>query len=129
MCGFRRCVPRMGQPPFMPQPIFLTCVPNQPMAPFPEPVETLGMPFPGATPIMPNTDVVERIFETPLRCEPTIINTHRRVEHFVPCVKTNIHHTHNHHVYIQFEQEEINEYFVHEHGERPDDVALCNSLR
>ena len=76
-----------------------------------------------------NFETVQRVMEQPLQCAPTNIHHHNRVQHMVPCVKTNIHHVHNHHEWIPFEQREINEVVNHNHGARPSDQQLCNSVR
>jgi len=76
-----------------------------------------------------NFETVERVMEPPLTCAPTVFHHHNRVEHLVPCIKTNIHHHHNHHVFLPFEQSEVNEVVRHNHGTRPSDQQLCNSLR
>ena len=76
-----------------------------------------------------NFETVQRVMEQPLQCAPTNIHHHNRVQHMVPCVKTNVHHVHNHHEWIPFEQREINEVVNHNHGTRPSDLQLCNSVR
>jgi len=75
-----------------------------------------------------NFETVERVMEQPLQCPPTVIHHHNRVQHMVPCIKTNIHHVHTHHEWLPFEQREVNEVVNHNHGVRPPDLALCNSV-
>lgn len=75
-----------------------------------------------------NFETVERVMEQPLQCAPTVIHHHNRVQHMVPCIKTNIHHVHTHHEWLPFEQQEQNEVINHNHGVRPPDQALCNSV-
>jgi len=71
----------------------------------------------------------QTVMEPPLQCPPSIINHHNRVQHMVPCIKTNIHHVHNHHEWLPFEQSEVNQVVNHSHGVRPSDLELCNSVR
>lgn len=121
MCGFNRCQPR----PIILNVMAAPAMPvNQPVAP--------AMPAPNLMPNMvcqANFETVERVIEPALTCAPTVFHHHNRVEHLVPCIKTNIHHNHNHHVYLPFEQSEINEVVNHTHGVRPSDQQLCNSIR
>ena len=76
-----------------------------------------------------NFETVQQIMEPPLQCPATTIHHHNRVQHLVPCIKTNIHHMHNHHEWLPFEQEERNQVVNHNHGVRPPDITLCNSVR
>lgn len=76
-----------------------------------------------------NFATTQCVTEPPLMCAPTIINHHNRVQHMVPCIKTNIHNVHNHHEWLPFAQSEVNEVVNFSHGVRPSDQQLCNSVR
>lgn len=76
-----------------------------------------------------NFATTQCVTEPPLMCAPTVINHHNRVQHMVPCIKTNIHNVHNHHEWLPFEQSEVNEVVNYTHGSRPSDQQLCNSVR
>lgn len=76
-----------------------------------------------------NFETTQCVMEQPLMCPPTLIHHHNRVQHMVPCIKTNIHHVHNNHEWLPFEQSEVNEVVNHTHGVRPSDQQLCNSVR
>jgi len=137
MCGFNRCQPRPIVFNVMAAPVMQNCGPAVPAMPAIQAMPNCGpvapaMPATNMAPAMichANFETVERVMEAPLTCAPTVIHHHNRVEHLVPCIKTNVHHQHNHHVFLPFEQSEINEVVTHNHGTRPSDQQLCNSIR
>jgi hypothetical protein len=92
------------------------------------PSGTVPSAFPSGFVCNANFETVQSVMEPTVFCEPTIINHHNRVQHFVPCVKTNIHHVHTHNEWIPFEQEEVNQVVNHSHGVRPTNQQLCNSV-
>jgi len=86
--------------------------------PMPMPMPT-PMSMPGAMGGFSTGNVaVERVVEPTVHCAPNIIQHHKKIEHIVPVVCTNIHECHTHHDYIV--QQELIEETVHcNHGERP----------
>ena len=78
----------------------------------------------GGLPFGDGNMAVERVVEPTVRCSPNVIQHHRKVEHIVPVVCTNIHECHTHHDYI-IKQELIEETVHCSHGERP---PMCQEV-
>jgi len=125
-------MPNAAMPNMMPNATMPNMMPNATM---PNMMPNAAMPnmMPSGAPsgftCNANFETVQQIMEPPLQCPATTIHHHNRVQHLVPCIKTNIHHMHNHHEWLPFEQEERNQVVNHNHGVRPPDITLCNSVR